>query len=119
MAHQTLLCAVVGQRNAAVGAAISKAALPAAYKLVGPAPVDKQNTLLTAVDVLLKLVSQKQTDVTAVSAPQLPFHIHDLDSRQLSFIVTLFQFKKAVRPVPGTIHAGDLRRSGTKKKQRA
>ena len=79
VAHEAAVEAVVGQADAAVGAAVGKTAVHAGYELVRAPAVQIQDTLLPALYIRGQLFAQALAHAAAVAAAKLALHVNDLD----------------------------------------
>ena len=86
VADEHLVALMIRQADAAVRARIGRAALGAGDDLTRAAPVEKQNALLAAAEILLQLAIEHGADGAGVAVAQFLLHIGDDDVRQLTGI---------------------------------
>ena len=118
VADEHLVALMIRQADAAVRARIGRAALGAGDDLTRAAPVEKQNTLLAAAEILLQLAIEHGADGAGGAVAQFLLHIGDDDVRQLTGIEPIRQRKVMIAPGLGVIAADNVRRCRAEQQQR-
>ena len=109
MTHQAVIGAVIRQIHAASGTLRHKAAIGAQQLAAAATAVEKQNALLTALQIGLQFLIQRLADGGQVSLPQLLTHIRQDHFGKLPAIIPLPQQGKmivAVFGVPRRLYRG-------------
>ena len=118
VADEHLVALMIRQADAAVRAGIGRAALGTGDDLTRATPVEKQNALLAASEILLQLAIEHGADGAGVAVAQFLLHIGDDDVRQLTGIEPIRQREVMIAPGLGVIAADNVRRCRAEQQQR-
>ena len=118
VADEHLVALVICQTDAAVRARIGRAALGAGDDLARAAPVEKQDALLAAAQILLQLAVEHGADGAGIAAAQFLLHVGNNNIRQLAGVEPVRQREVMIAAGLGVITADDVRRRRAKQQQR-
>ena len=119
VADQPPVAAVIRQRYAAARAAVGITAADAADELVRTAPVNKQNALLSPVDIPLQFFAERLADIARIAAAKLTLHVDNTNLRQRHVVIAFWKCKEGISACFRIIAAGNIRRCRAEQQQAA